>query len=255
MIKTNRKTAFIATALVGLTAASGVTTAGCSNSQRFPNMISKGQQVQLGQEASQQIERENRIVHSGPQYDQLQRVAARIIPQAKRDFDVPYTVKLIDSNEVNAFALPGGPVYFYKGLVDLAASDDELASVVGHEVAHVVKQHSAKQISDAQTKGLLASLLLGRQSSTVQQLAGLGLNIYQLKFSRGDESQSDEVGFKYMVQAGYNPDAMASFFKRMEQKTGGGNKRMEWMQSHPVTATRVANAQKRSNQYKQTGKL
>ncbi|MBC8101695.1 MAG: M48 family metalloprotease, partial [Cytophagales bacterium] len=140
--------------LLGGTILGGVATSGCSGG-RFGNTLSKSDQVRIGQQAAGEIEQKNRVITSGPQYEQLQRVAARIIPLARQDFDVPYTVKLIDSKEVNAFALPGGPIYFYKGLVDITTSDDELASVVGHEAAHVIKQHSAKQISDAQAKNII----------------------------------------------------------------------------------------------------
>ncbi len=211
--------------------------------------MSKSQEVQLGQEASQQVERENKIVTSGPKYEQLQRVAARILPLARKDYDVPFSVKLIDNKEINAFALPGGPIYFYSGLLDLASSDDEVASVLGHEATHVVKRHSVKQMSDAQAKGFLAQLALGKSSDLAQAAAGIVLQLDRLKFSRGDESQSDEVGFKYMTQAGYNPDAMASFFRKMGAKTGKGG--TEWLQSHPITANRVKAAEKRANEYQQ----
>jgi predicted Zn-dependent protease len=245
-----RKNPVVAIFLLSLTLLGGVAGSGCGKA-RFPNMISKSQEIEIGRDAAVQVERENRIITSGPEYDRLQRVAARIIPQAKQDYDVDYTVKLIDSMDVNAFALPGGPIYFYKGLVELAATDDELASVLGHEATHVVKRHSAKQISDAQAKSALAQIFLGRQSGAVQQIASLGLNIYQLRFSRDDEAQSDEGGFRYLTQAGYDPDAMASFFTRMAEKTGGGgSKKSEWLQSHPVTSSRIEKAQARAAEYK-----
>jgi len=222
-------------------------TSGCKNG-RFGNMISKSDEVQLGQQAKQDVERQNKIITSGPDYDRLQRVAAKIIPLAKRDYDVPYTVKLIDSKEINAFALPGGPIYFYKGLVDLAQSDGELASVVGHEATHVVKRHSAQQISDANAKGLVAQLLLGRSGGAVQTLASVGLQLDQLKFSRGDESQSDEGGFRYLVEAGYDPYAMASMFRRMKEKAGSGGG-PEWLASHPLTDNRIKAAEQRAKEY------
>ncbi|MBC8104043.1 MAG: M48 family metalloprotease, partial [Cytophagales bacterium] len=176
--------------------------------------------------------------------------AARIIPLARQDFDVPYTVKLIDSKEVNAFALPGGPIYFYKGLVDITTSDDELASVVGHEAAHVIKQHSAKQISDAQAKNIIAQIAFGRASQLAQVAAGLALQIQQLKYSRGDESESDEEGFRYLVAAKYDPDSMASMFRKLKQK-GGGSSGPEWLQSHPVPDSRIRDAERRAAAYKQ----
>ncbi|MBC7807404.1 MAG: M48 family metalloprotease [Akkermansiaceae bacterium] len=238
---------FAAMSLLGSTL---LATAGC----RSPNFgsvfsMSKSQEVELGQQAAVQVERENRIVTSGPKYEQLQRVAARILPLARRDYDVPFSVKMIDNKEINAFALPGGPIYFYSGLLDLAATDDEVASVLGHEATHIVKRHSVKQISDAQTKGLIAQLALGKSGNLAQAAAGIALQIDRLKFSRGDESQSDEVGFKYMTQAGYNPEAMASFFRKMGAKTGKGG--TEWLQSHPLTDNRVKAAEKRANEYQQ----
>jgi predicted Zn-dependent protease len=210
--------------------------------------MSKSQEVDLGQQSAKEVEAQNRIVTSGPQYEQLQRVATRILPLARRDYDVPFSVKLIQSKEVNAFALPGGPIYFYTGLMDLASSDDEVASVLGHEATHVVKRHSVKQISDAQTKGLLAQLALGKASNLAQAAAGLALQIDQLRFSRSDESQADEVGFKYLTEAGYDPEAMASFFRKMEKKTGGGGG-PEWLQNHPLTNKRVEAADQRAKQY------
>jgi predicted Zn-dependent protease len=226
----------------------GVATSGCSGG-RFGNMLSKSDQVRLGQQAAVDVERQYRIITSGPQYDQLERVSARIIPQAQKDFDVPYTVKLIDSKEVNAFALPGGPIYFYKGLLDLTTSDDELASVVGHEAAHVVKQHSAKQISDAQAKNIIAQVALGRASQLAQIAAGLALQIQQLKYSRGDEAQSDEAGFRYLVSTGYDPDAMASMFRKLKEKGGSGGP--EFLQSHPLPDSRIRAAEQRAEAYKQ----
>jgi beta-barrel assembly-enhancing protease len=230
----------------------GTSVSGCKNA-RFPNMISKEQEIDLGQQGSSEVDKELRgkFITSGPQYNQLQRVAAKIFPLAKADWDVPYTIKLVDSKEINAFAMPGGPIYFYKGLMDLASSDDEVASVLGHEASHIVKRHSAKQISDAMVKQFGASILLGGASQMAQMAAGLALQIDQLQYSRSDEAQADEFGFKYLVNAGYDPDAMASFFRKMEQKAGSGGGTPEFLRSHPVTSKRVEEAQKRATEYKQ----
>ncbi|MBC8140572.1 MAG: M48 family metalloprotease [Armatimonadetes bacterium] len=246
----NKYTARLGATLAAVSLMGGValTGAGCKGAN-LGNVftMSKSQEVQIGQQAAADIERENKIVTSGAQYEQLQRVAARIMPLARRDYDVPFTVKLIENKQVNAFALPGGPIYFYTGLLDLASSDDEVASVLGHEATHVVKRHSAKQISDAQAKGLIAQLALGNSSRTVQTLAGIGLQLDQLSYSREAESQSDELGFRYMTQAGYKPEAMASFFRKMGKANGGGG--VEFLQSHPVTNKRVEAADKRAKAY------
>lgn len=229
---------------------------GCK-SGRFGNYISKGQEVSLGQAAQGEVEQQYKIIREGPQAEQLQRIADRVLPLAQRDWDVPYSVALIDREEVNAFALPGGPIYFFKGLMDLAESDDEIASVLGHEAAHVVKRHSAKQISDTQAKGLLLSILTAGSSDLIQTLANVGFTLQQLRYSRTDESQSDEVGFRYLVEAGYNPDAMGTFFRKLDKddRKRKGLKEPEWLRSHPVTTTRVERAEERARLYKSQNAL
>ncbi len=234
-------------ALMSLTGAGVVS--GCK-APRFGNMISKSEQISLGRDASQDVERRYKIITTGPSAERLARVAARIIPLARRDFDVPYSVKCVDSKEVNAFALPGGPIYFYKGLVDLAQSDDELAAVLGHEATHVVKQHSAKQMSDAQAKGLIASIALGRASGLAQTGVGLFLQLEQLSYSRGDEAEADENGFRYLTEAGYDPNAMASFFERLKEQEGKNGGGPEWLSDHPLTEKRIQAAQKRADDYR-----
>jgi predicted Zn-dependent protease len=230
----------------------GIAVGGCNG--RLPNLISKDQEIQLGKEYAAQVEQQNRIVTSGPQAERLQRVAARILPLADADYDVPYSVKLIDSKEINAFAVPGGPIYFYKGLVDLAGTDDEVASVLGHEATHIVRKHSVKQMSDAMGKETIAALLLGNAGQTAQAVAGTLLQLQSLQFSRGDESEADKYGFRYLVKARYNPYAMADFFRKMEKATGSGGT-PEWLQSHPLTSKRIDEAQKRADTYTKTGQL
>lgn len=245
------RAAFVGTMILGTSVVFGVGVSGC-NKIRFPNMLSKSQELQLGSEAKREYDSEfrskNQIVTSGPQYDRLMRVADRILPLARRDYDVPFTVQLVRSKEINAFALPGGPMYFYTGLVDLTESDDELASVLGHEASHIVKRHSAKQISDAMFKQNIAGIALGNASQTVQALAGIGLQLDQMSYSRDDESQADEFGFKYLVEAGYNPDAMATFFEKMGKAAGSGGG-PEFLRTHPVTGKRVEAAKKRAAAY------
>jgi predicted Zn-dependent protease len=200
------------------------------------------------QQATRDIERKNRVEDDPAINARMQRIASRIFPQAARDFDAPFTIKVIDSKDVNAFALPGGPIYFYRGLIDLAESDDEIAAVLGHEAAHITRHHSAKQISDAQGKSVLLDILTQGKGGAIQTLAGLGLALDQLSYSRGDESESDEVGFRYFTAAGYDPAAMASFFRKMKAKSKGSGG-PEWLSSHPVTDQRIRRAEQRAAEY------
>jgi predicted Zn-dependent protease len=247
------RAALLAALSIVMTALGGMVGAGCNG--RIPNFISKDQEIDLGKQYSAQVEQQNRIITSGPQAERLQRVAARITPLARADYDVPYSVKLIDSKEINAFAIPGGPIYFYRGLMDLAGSDDEVASVLGHEATHIVKQHSVKQMSDALGKETIASLLLGNANQTAHAVAGTLLQLQSLQFSRGDEAEADKQGFRYLVKAGYNPYAMADFFRKMEKAAGSSGGTPEWLQSHPLTSKRIEQAQERADTYTKTGKL
>jgi predicted Zn-dependent protease len=218
---------------------------------------SKQKEVELGQQFAQEYEQklpDGPIVTRGPEYERVQRVAAKLLPLARKDWDVPYTVKVIQSDQINAFAVPGGPIYFYTGLIKLAANDDELASVLGHEIAHITKRHSVKQMKKSQDMmiGLAAIDVLIKGGNTVKGAAEIAAGLQQMKFSRGDENQADEFGFKYLVNMNYNSDAMASFFTKMGEKTGGngGGRLGDFLSSHPMTNKRVEAATKRSTDFK-----
>ena len=241
-----RGVALVAAAFTLVSVGAATTTSGCR--ARFGNMLSRSDEVELGRQVKRNVEHQNRLVRDPAVNERMQRIADRIFAQARKDFDVPYEVKVIDKKEVNAFALPGGPIYFYKGLIDLAESDDEIAAVLGHEATHVSKRHTGRQISDAQGKSTLAQLLLGRAGNVANFFANVAFSLDQLKYSRDDETQSDEIGFRYLTQAGYDPHAMASFFRKMEKKARGGGG-PEWLNSHPLTRKRIEAAEKRANEY------
>lgn len=244
-----RRTVLAALALAALAALGA---GGCKGG-RFSNMYSRDDEIKMGKQFAAEFEKDpkTRLITRGAEYERLQRVAARVFPLARRDWDVPYSVHLVESDEVNAFAVPGGPIYFYKGLMDLAKTEDEVASVLGHEASHIVRRHSARQLSDAQGKALLAEILLGGSRSG-QTVAGLIVGVTSLRFSRDDESQADEYGFKYLVQAGYDPGAMASFFERMMEKNGSGGlgRAGDFLSSHPLTRKRIDKARERAGAYR-----
>lgn len=190
-----------------------------------------------------------KIVRSGPMVNRLQRVALPIIEAARKDWDVPYSVTLIKENEINAFAVPGGPMYVNTGLIQLATSDDELASVLAHEVSHIVKRHSAQQLSDAAVKQGVAGILFGRSNADIRTVVGLTLDLKDREFSRGDEAQSDEYGFKYLVAAGYNVRGMASMFTKMQESAAKSNEKLAFLSTHPLTRKRIEAAEKRADAY------
>ena len=153
---------------------------------------------------------------------------------------------LVKDNQVNAFCMPGGKIVVYEGLMKLVASDDELAVVVGHEVAHAVAKHSNERMSQqiaAQYGAQILNASLADKSATIQRLAtsvyGIGAQYgMMLPFSRKHESEADYMGLVFMTIAGYNPDVAVNFWKKMS--AGSSGKVPEFMSTHPSDATRIS---------------
>lgn len=226
-----------------------LTSTGC---RRVRNIYTRTDEIRMGTQfvtAFNESAEGSKIIRNGPMVNRLQRVALPIIEAARKDWDVPYSVTLIKDNEINAFAVPGGPMYVNTGLMQLATSDDELASVLAHEVSHIVKRHSAQQLSDAAVKQGVAGILFGRSSADVRTVVGLTLDLKDREFSRGDEAQSDEYGFKYLVAAGYNVRGMASMFTKMQESAAKSNEKLAFLSTHPLTRKRIEAAEKRAEAY------
>lgn len=243
--------------VLAVAALAGTLGTGCRGGGGLP---SREKEIELGRKFAEDYESklpDGPLVTRGPEYDRVMRVAKRIIPLAKKDWDVPYNVKVVDSDQINAFAVPGGPIYFYTGLVKLTASDDEVASVMGHELSHVTKRHSVRQMQKSQEMGLLLSLgdALIRGGNSLKSAAAAGALISQQKFSQKDESQADEFGFGYLVKAGYKPDAMADFFTKMQSKNADPKDPISktlsgFISSHPLTSKRIEASRKRAEDYR-----
>lgn len=206
------------------------------------NFFSKQQDVQLGREAAQQVERQVRVVRNGELNDYITRVGRRLAAQPQAD-EYPYTFKMVQDNSINAFALPGGPTYIHTGLIAAADNEAQLAGVMAHEIAHVALRHGTNQASKAnliQLPAMLAGALAGN-GSMMGQLAqlgiGLGANSVLLKFSRNAERDADLLGARIMAGAGYNPIEMARFFEKLEAK--GGSRAPQFLSDHPNPGNRV----------------
>ncbi len=225
-------------ALMALALLVAVSLTGC----RTKSFLSTRQEVGLGREGARQVEQEFRVDTSSPDAERVRRVGMSLIPHMDKR-DVPYTFKVIDAKQINAFSLPGGPVYVYRGLLDMMGNDDDaLACVLGHECGHVNARHAARQISSQFATNLFISLAI--PNPTGQNLAGLGAELAGLKYSRDDEYEADRRGLSYAHFAGYNPDGMIRFFgklERLEKRQGGSDP--EWLQNHPVTGARIEKAQ------------
>ncbi|HZO91272.1 MAG TPA: M48 family metallopeptidase [Chthonomonadaceae bacterium] len=209
---------------------------------RIRSFLSTRQEVNLGKEASRQVEQEYRVDTISSDAERVRRVGSSLLPHMDRR-DMPYSFKVIDAREINAFSLPGGPVYVYRGLLDMMGDDnDALACVVGHELGHINGRHVARAISSQYATNILIGLAI--PNATSQNIAGLVADIVNLKYSRDDEYDADRRGLSYAHFAGYDPEGMVRFFhklQRLEKREGGGGP--EWLRSHPLTGARIQRAE------------
>src|SRR5579862_483972 len=215
----------------------------------------KDQQVKLGLQAAEEIRTKEKIL---PSYDErvktLRRVANRMLSVLDaHDEPWQYSFDVIQSKEVNAFSLPGGPTFFCTGLLDKMMTEDELAGVLGHELTHVRREHWAYQYRDQQQKGLLLdlALILAHANEEAADLASVGLDVLiNLPYSRQHETEADDGGFEWMIRAGYNPEGLADVFRLL--RSIPGEKPPAFLSDHPADNARI---QRIADKIKQTGRI
>jgi len=202
-------------------------------------------EVRQGREAAAEVDRQAKFIDDPLITEYVNRVGQNIVIHS--DAKVPFTIKVIDSDEVNAFALPGGFFYVNKGLLLAADNEAELAGVMAHEIAHVAARHAVENQTKAsllEYAALGGSIFLGGIPGLIyQNTAGIGLLGIFMKFSRGAEEEADKLGVQYMYAAGYDPGAMATMFEKLEAK----NKKKPGLISrafatHPAPPDRRASA-------------
>jgi Zn-dependent protease with chaperone function len=218
------------------------------------NLFSSQQDVQLGREASVELQKRMAVVHNRPINEYLNTVLRKLeaSPYARtlnrdgsRSEPFPFSIQAVNSKVVNAFSLPGGPIFVNTGLISTCENEAQLAGVIAHEMSHVVLRHSTNQASKQNLIALpamLAGALVG--NSILGQLTkvgiGLGANSVLLKFSRADESEADYNGAEIMADAGYNPLELANFFEKLQAKAGRAGGLDEFLSDHPNPGNRVA---------------
>lgn len=210
---------------------------------------SKKQQIELGTRAAADVRRKERVLSENDERVQvLRRVGRRLVDELRGgDRDWNYTFDVIDSRDLNAFALPGGPVFFYTGLLGKLRTEDELAGVLAHEIAHVRREHWANAYREAQNRNLLLNglLMVFGANRTTSEIANLGSEIIVgLRFSRSHETDADERGMDHMINAGYNPMGMADVFRILSQNSG--SKPPEFLSTHPSDRNRIRRLEERA---------
>jgi predicted Zn-dependent protease len=208
-------------------------------------------QKRLGEEAAAEILQKEKVVED-ERARRFRQIGEKLVSSLSRKergaWD--YRFRVIESKEVNAFALPGGNMFMYTGLYDRIASDDELAAVTGHEIAHVRLQHWANQVADRTKRELGLAVLLGvvGANATWRTVVGGVNSIYNLQYSRGHEYAADDAGLKNLMAARYNPQGMVALFQTLKAASGGEGKTPEFLRTHPLTDERIARAQKKINE-------
>lgn len=204
-------------------------------------------QIALGKKAKAQIAKEEKVLpDSDPRVQEVRRLGqllvSRIPEDEKKRRPFEYTFDVIDNKELNAFAVPGGPIYFHTGLLDRLQTEDQVAGILAHEIIHVRNQHWASAYAD-QTKrqlGIVVILSILNAGNTAYDVAGLADAFFVgLPYSRKHENEADRVGFDLAVSGGFNPQGMVDVFRVLKEASGGKKGPGEWASTHPDTDKRI----------------
>jgi Zn-dependent protease with chaperone function len=207
------------------------------------NFFSIEKDIELGRQAASQLERQMPMVTDPVVQRWIDTLGRRIVSQSSMP-NLPWRFRVVNSGDINAFALPGGFVYFNRGLIDITDDESEIAGVMGHEGSHVVLRHGTNQLSKAYLYSAPLAVLgsAGGAAGAIGQLGGVGLSMAFLKFSRDAEKQADILGVQTMVKAGYDPRGMIRIFERLERV--GGGKGPQFLSDHPSPDKRAERIQK-----------
>jgi metalloendopeptidase OMA1, mitochondrial len=213
--------------------------------------LSETQEQRLGLQSYQQVLSEEQVVRSGPEVDLVKRVASRLAGatgEAAKNFE--WAVSVVQSDQMNAFCLPGGKIVVYTGILPIAQSEAGLATVMGHEMAHATSRHGSQRMlqSELMKAGMMGAQFsisdmdYTQQRTVIGLLGGAAQYGAVLPFSRGHETEADKLGLIYMARAGYDPREAIEFWKRMSQV--GGQKPPEFASTHPSDGSRIANLER-----------
>ena len=212
-----------------------------------PNRYSSRDDVRIGSSAAADARRQLPLLRDSQVQGYVKRLGGRlvaVVPQRLQHAGFRYSFDVVNQRSINAFALPGGPMFINRGVLQAAESEGQVAGVIAHELAHVVLRHGTAQATKGQkfqlgalAGQLLGSIVGGTAGSVIAQGSNLGLSTYFLKYSREYEQQADILGAQLMARAGYDPREMAAMFRTMASQSNGGP---QWLSSHPNPSNRSA---------------
>ena len=235
--------------LVSLTAAlalAGLVPAGCAvnpaTGERQLSLVGTEQEIAMGRDAAEQVRATMGLYGDPDLQSYVEELGTRMARDTERP-DLPWSFAVVDEPVVNAFALPGGFIYFTRGIMAYFNSEAELAAVMGHEIGHVTARHSVEQMSRQQLAqiGLGVGAVLSEDVARFGDVLGAGLGLLFLKYGRDDERQSDRLGIRYMTAQGYDPREMADVFQMFQRQAeeAGGSGVPGWLSTHPTPASRI----------------
>ncbi|AKU90444.1 M48 family metallopeptidase [Vulgatibacter incomptus] len=205
-------------------------------------LLPLSEEVSLGKQLSADVDKQEKVLNDPEVQAWVNQLGQKIVAASgdKRK-GVRYTFTVIDKpGVINAFALPGGHIYVYSGLITAARSEAELASVLGHEVGHVTERHAAKSLGTAYGLEALSTVALGKKPGTVTQIAsGIAAQGYMSRHSRDAERDADTKGLDYLIRAGYDAKAMPRFFQELVRVSGKSSSLEQFFASHPDPAERA----------------
>jgi predicted Zn-dependent protease len=210
------------------------------------NFISLEKEIAMGRQMAAEIERQIKLLDDPVINEYVNRVGQNIVRNS--DAKVPFTIKVIDSDEINAMALPGGFFYVNTGLILAAEDEAELAGVMAHEIAHVTARHGTENASKAQLVNIASIPLIfmgGVAGFGIRQAAGFLIPMQFLQFSRKAEGEADYLGVQYLYKTGYDPGAAVSFFEKLQaRETARPGSVSKMFSTHPPTGDRIENTKK-----------
>jgi len=205
--------------------------------------ISPQQESSMGRNIARQVEEKYKVLKDPVLQERLYRVAEKLIPvQGRRD--IVYHFEVLDDDDINAFTLPGGYIYVFRGLMEFVKNDDELAYIIGHEMGHNVAKHAVKKMQGAMGAQLL--LLLSTQADSPGFTRGMELALASIfsEYSQEDEFLADELGIKYAREAGYDPSRAIDFMERLQEYSRKKLRPITYFKTHPYLSSRMTRIKK-----------
>jgi len=208
--------------------------------------ISTPEEISLGNDIHQQLSKQFEFIDQGKDSERINRIGQRLSRVSDRQ-DYTYQYFLIEKDELNAFTTPGGRIYVFSGLINKLTSDDQIASVLAHEIGHCAARHTIKKFQAAMGYNLIGSIILGQVGEGAKEIASKSsnmiMNIVFSAYGRRDEFEADRLGVKYLYQAGYDPDAVIATLQTLQRESKGVGAPVV-LRSHPHIPDRIEAAEK-----------